>query len=59
MIYIIAILVFIATYSFGWFCGFSTGSLHGYNKALNDAEKELIELTKRAEGTIRKDENNE
>ena len=59
MIYIIAILVFIATYSFGWFCGFSTGYLHGYNTALNEEEKELIELTKRSQGAITKDENNE
>ena len=49
MVYVIAILVFIGIYIFGWFCGFSTGSYHGYGKALDDM-KELI---------ARKDEDNE
>ena len=52
MVYVIAILVFIGIYIFGWFCGFSTGSYHGYDKALDDM-KNMEELA------ARKDENNE
>ena len=64
MVYVVAILVFIGIYIFGWFCGFSTGSLHGYNEALKDIGN-IEELTKRAENsiktlnTMRKDEDNE
>lgn len=52
MVYVVAILVFIGIYIFGWFCGFSMGSYHGYDKALEDMEnvKELA---------ARKDEDNE
>ena len=52
MVYVIAFLVFIGIYTFGWFCGFSTGSHHGYCKALKDV-KNVEELT------ARKDEDNE
>ena len=52
MVYVIAILVFIGIYIFGWFCGFSTGSLHGYNEALKDVGN-IEELTKRAENSIK------
>lgn len=52
MVYVIAIIVFIGIYIFGWFCGFSTGSYHGYGKALDDM-KNMEELA------ARKDENNE
>ena len=52
MVYVLAILVFIGIYIFGWFCGFSTGSYHGYGKALDDM-KNMEELV------ARKDEDNE
>ena len=52
MVYVLAILVFIGIYIFGWFCGFSTGSYHGYGKALDDM-KNMEELS------ARKDEDNE
>ena len=52
MVYVIAILVFIGIYILGWICGFSTGSYHGYGKALDDM-KNVEELA------ARKDEDNE
>ena len=52
MVYVLAFLVFIGIYTFGWFCGFSTGSYHGYCKALKDV-KNVEELA------TRKDEDNE
>lgn len=64
MVYILAILVFIGIYIFGYVCGFSMGSLHGYNEALKDVGN-IEELTKRAENSIktlsamREDEDNE